>query len=200
MPEADLDASRFSRTRRTKENALGRFELLDLETGSGLRTDAAKRLVEPAGDLPVGVWHVHWSALDMWFEEAERVYSHPRSPYSRVDAIRSDRHVEVRAGGRVIAKAENVVIVFETGLPPRHYLEPTSIDWTALQPTDTVTECPYKGETSGYWCLADDPEGRDIAWSYGFPTAHLQPVAGMVAFYDEGVEIVDHGAKVHRAS
>ncbi|MCP4434669.1 MAG: DUF427 domain-containing protein [Actinomycetia bacterium] len=193
FPEAGVDTARFSPTGQTTTNALGRFDTFDLDSSDGKQAGAASRLVEPAGDLPARVWRIEWSALDVWFEESERVFGHPRSPYSRVDAIRSDRHVEVRAGGRVIAEADSVVIVFETGLPPRHYFDPTCVNWAALEPTDSQTVCPYKGVTSGYWCLADDPEGRDIAWSYGFPTPHLQPVAGLVAFYDE-VDIIDPGA------
>ena len=40
-----------------------------------------------------GLVHVDWHAVDAWFEEDEEVFGgHPRSPYARVDAIRSSRH------------------------------------------------------------------------------------------------------------
>ena len=82
------------------------------------------------------------------------------------------------------------VMVFETGLPPRYYLERTSVDFSLLRPTDTVTACPYKGRTTGYWSV-ETPTGThvDLAWSYDFPTRQLLPIAGMVAFYNEKVDV-----------
>ena len=41
-------------------------------------------------------------------------------------------------------------MVFETGLPT-YYLNRTEVDFTHLAPTSTLTACPYKGTTSGYW-------------------------------------------------
>jgi uncharacterized protein (DUF427 family) len=82
-------------------------------------------------------------------------------------------------------------MVFETGLPPRYYVERTALHLEHLVPSDTVTACPYKGRTSDYWSLRTD-DGRvipDIAWSYSFPTLALAPIAGLVAFYDERVDI-----------
>ena len=46
------------------------------------------------------------------------------------------------------------VMVFETGLPTRYYLNRTEVDFAHLVPTATVTACPYKGRTSGYWSVA----------------------------------------------
>ena len=78
------------------------------------------------------------------------------------------------------------MIVFETGLPPRYYLDKTAIDWSLLTSSDTVSACPYKGTTSGYWnIVVDGTTTADVAWSYDFPTRALTPIAGLVAFYDE---------------
>ena len=38
-----------------------------------------------------GTVRFEWAALDAWFEEDEQVFVHPRSPYVRVDALRSTR-------------------------------------------------------------------------------------------------------------
>ena len=133
---------------------------------------------------------VSWQALDRWFEEGEEVFVHPRSPYSRADAIRSNRPVRVELNGAVLADAPSSIIVFETGLPPRYYLDKTTIDWNLLTPSDTVTRCPYKGTTSGYWnASVNGAETEDIAWSYDFPTVPITPIAGLVAFYDERVQL-----------
>ena len=131
---------------------------------------------------------------EAWFEEDEPVHGHPRNPYVRVDALRSHRSVTVRVPGEddehgaplVLARADDAVAVFETGLPPRWYLDPTCVDWSLLTPSDTVTLCPYKGVTSGYWSRG---ELVDIAWSYASPTTSLPAIAGLVCFDDAQVDV-----------
>jgi len=136
-----------------------------------------------------------WDAVDSWFEEDEEVFVHPRNPYSRVDAVRSTRHIQVAADNLVLADSTATVIVFETGLPPRYYFPRTSVHFEHLTPTDTVTACPYKGRTSAYWSVPSVP---DVAWSYDFPTAPLLPVAGLVAFFDEKVDVTIDGVLQER--
>ena len=81
------------------------------------------------------------------------MFVHPRSPYTRVDALRSNRPVRVELDGVVLADSASPVMVFETGLPTRYYVSRTDVRFEHLVPTDTVTACPYKGMTSGYWSV-----------------------------------------------
>ncbi|WP_018330261.1 DUF427 domain-containing protein [Actinomycetospora chiangmaiensis] len=123
-----------------------------------------------------------------WFEESERVRGHPRSPYVRVDALRAERTVTVRVpgSGAVLARSTAPVAVFETGLPPRWYLDPTTVAWSLLTRTATVTRCPYKGVTTDWWAAEDL---GDVAWSYGAPTVALTAITGLVAFDDSRVDV-----------
>jgi uncharacterized protein (DUF427 family) len=137
-----------------------------------------------------GLVHVKWESVDAWFEEDEEVFGgHPRSPYSRVDAIRSSRRVRVEIDGVVLADTGSPVLLFETGLPTRHYLPRTDIDFAKLERTDTTTYCPYKGTTSDYWSARiGEVLHDDIAWSYAYPSPQVLQIAGLVAFYDEKVD------------
>jgi uncharacterized protein (DUF427 family) len=140
-----------------------------------------------------------WSAFDAWYEEDEQVFVHPRDPYTRVDALRSTRRVRVESKGTVLAESSSPVMVFETGLPTRYYLNRTDVDFTHLVPSDTVTECPYKGVTSGYWSSqVGGVVHPDIAWTYDFPTRQLLPIAGLIAFYNEKVDLFLDGQKLQR--
>jgi uncharacterized protein (DUF427 family) len=140
-----------------------------------------------------------WSAFDAWFEEDEQVFVHPRNPYTRVDALRSTRRVRIELHGVVLAESSAPVMVFETGLPTRYYLDRTDLDFSRLLPSDTVTACPYKGTTSGYWSArVDDRTHPDVAWTYSFPTRELQPIAGLVAFYNEKVDTFVDGRRLER--
>jgi uncharacterized protein (DUF427 family) len=143
-------------------------------------------------DAPGGVADTarfDWAAIDAWYEEDEQIFVHPRNPYARVDAVRSSRPVRIELGATVLAEAHASVMVFETGLPPRFYLDRTAVDWSLLRRTETHTACPYKGVTSDYWSVViGENVHPDLAWSYNFPTAALLPIAGLVAFFDEHVD------------
>ena len=142
-----------------------------------------------------------WDALDSWFEEDEEVFVHPRNPYTRVDALRSTRTVRIELDGVVLAESSS----------PVHGLRDRPADPLLLQPhrgelrricvpTDTVTSCPYKGKTSGYWSVRASA-GRvhpDLAWAYDFPTRQLLPIAGLIAFYNEKVDIAIDGQRLER--
>jgi uncharacterized protein (DUF427 family) len=140
-----------------------------------------------------------WSALDSWFEEDEEIFVHPRSPYVRVDALRSTRSVRIELDGVVLAASSSPVMVFETGLPTRYYLNRTEVNFAHLRPSDTVTSCPYKGTTSGYWSSHIGEEVQlDLAWSYDFPTRQLLPITGLISFYNEKVDIFVDGELLTR--
>jgi uncharacterized protein (DUF427 family) len=107
--------------------------------------------------------------------------------------------VSVELDGVVLARSSSPVMVFETGLPTRFYLNRTEVDLARLVPSDTVTECPYKGTTSSYWSVPmGDSVHLDLAWSYDFPTRQLLPIAGLIAFYNERVDIVLDGQRLER--
>jgi uncharacterized protein (DUF427 family) len=63
-----------------------------------------------------------------------------------------------------------------------------------LDPTTTVTMCPYKG-TARYWSVrAGDEVHTDLAWTYDAPFRESAPIAGLVAFFDEKVDVHVDGA------
>jgi uncharacterized protein (DUF427 family) len=81
------------------------------------------------------------------------------------------------------------------------FVRPPAVDFTALEPSDTTSACPYKGRTTGYWSVRT-PSGShaDLAWSYSFPTAGLGAIAGLIAFYNEKVDITLDGQLLERPS
>ncbi|WP_399894939.1 DUF427 domain-containing protein [Streptomyces sp. BBFR51] len=165
-----------------------------LHVGSEVREGAAWVWGDGAPQALHDTVRFEWEAMDSWFEEDEPVFVHPRSPYSRVDALRSDSTVRVELDGVVLADAATCVKLFETGLPTRYYLDRTHIHWARLRHSDTVTRCPYKGTTSSYWSFdSETASHEDIAWTYDFPTIHANRIAGMSAFYNEHVDLYIDG-------
>jgi len=164
-----------------------------------IRPEAAKIYTNESSAGLAGLVRFEWGSMDAWFEEDEEVFVHPRNPYTRVDAVRSTRSVRVELEGVVLAESSSPVMVFETGLPTRYYLNRSEVDFGALIATDTRTSCPYKGRTTGYWSVrAGGTVQPDLAWAYDFPTRQLLPIAGMISFYNEKVDIVLDGQPLER--
>jgi uncharacterized protein (DUF427 family) len=141
-----------------------------------------------------------WQTMDAWFEEDEEVFTHPRDPYTRVDILASSRHVRVEVGGATIAESASPRLLFETGLPARYYLPKTHVRLDLLIPSATVTHCPYKGQAE-YWSVPS-PDGvqPDRAWSYRTPLPESQKIAGLIAFYNEKIDIWVDGVLQERPS
>ena len=145
-----------------------------------------------------GTYRFEWGSMDHWFEEDEEIYVHPRDPYKRVDALRSSRHVQVSIGGVEVANSTSPVILFETSLPPRYYLPKTDVRMDLFAPSETSTECPYKG-TAEYWSVQiGDTTHEDLVWSYPFPARESAAIAGLVCFYNERVDITIDGEPLER--
>jgi uncharacterized protein (DUF427 family) len=140
-----------------------------------------------------------WDAMDAWFEEDEEVFTHPRNPYTRVDILASSRHVRIEVAGVTVAESTSPRLLFETGLPVRYYLPKPHVRLDLLLPTDTVSHCPYKGQAQ--WWSVRTPDGEilaDLAWAYRTPLPESQKIAGLIAFYDEKVDVEVDGVRQER--
>ena len=173
-----------------QDSSRGAVAVHGLRVGDTYRQRAAKVLRDSSIDRLTDTVRFDFKALDAWYEEDERIFVHPRSPYARVDCVRSSRRIRVELDGVVLAESAAPVMLFETGLPTRYYLNRTDLAFEHLEPSDTRTSCPYKGTTSAYWSAnIGDRTVADVAWSYDFPTREVLPIAGLVAFYNERVDI-----------
>jgi len=145
-----------------------------------------------------GHWTFAWEAGLAWFEEAFEVHVHARDPWKRVDAVPSERHVQVEVDGVVLASSTRPHAVFETHLPTRWYLPLEDVRTDLLVPSATVTRCPYKG-TASYWSVrVGDVVHDDLAWTYADPIPECPRIKGLVAFYDERVDVVLDGVRQER--
>ena len=77
----------------------------------------------------------------------------------------------------------------------RYYLPKTHVRLDLLTPTETESHCPYKGDAE-YWSVrVGGTLHDDLAWSYRTPLPESQKIAGLVAFYDEKVDLYLDGIK-----
>ncbi|MGW5162232.1 DUF427 domain-containing protein [Nonomuraea wenchangensis] len=190
FPLGDVDESALKATGATKHSpSRGEGVVHTVTSGAAEAPDAA--LTFPDSPLEEIRGHVRfeWDAMDAWFEEDEEVYVHARDPYTRVDILPTSRHVRVEVDGVTVADSRGARVLFETGLPARFYLPKTDVRLDLLEHTDTVTRCPYKG-TAEYWSVNGQ---KDLAWSYRTPLPESERIAGLIAFYNEKLDIYVDG-------
>ncbi|MBK3643458.1 MULTISPECIES: DUF427 domain-containing protein [Streptomyces] len=132
--------------------------------------------------------------LDHWYEEEEEIFVHPRDPHKRVDAIASSRHVRVSVDGTLVADTHRPVLLFETGLPTRYYVPREDVRMDLLTASGHHTACPYKG-VAEYWSTDG---GANLVWSYPEPLPAVAAIQGLLAFYNEVVDITVDGERRER--
>jgi uncharacterized protein (DUF427 family) len=198
LPLGDVVADLTDTGERYHSPSRGDAARLDVVAGAQRAPGAALHY----GDSPIEALRdavrIEWDAMDEWLEEDEPVYTHPRSPYSRVDILASSRHVVVELDGHTLADSHQPRILFETGLPPRYYLPLTDLSVELLRPSSTVTHCPYKGSAT-YWSIElGGTLHEDLVWIYRTPLPESQKIAGLACFYSEKVDLTVDGERLER--
>jgi uncharacterized protein (DUF427 family) len=145
-----------------------------------------------------GLIRLDWDAMDAWFEEDEEVFTHARNPYTRVDILPSSRRVQVEIAGVTVADSASPRLLFETGLPVRYYLPRTHVRMDLLELGEAVSHCPYKGQAQSWSVRLDDGLHENQAWSYPTPLPESEAVAGLMAFYNEKLDIRVDGIQQER--
>jgi uncharacterized protein (DUF427 family) len=92
--------------------------------------------------------------------------------------------------GKTIADTTRALDLAEAGYKAVAYVPREDVDMGALERTDRVTTCPYKGEAN-YFSIRDGENRDDNAvWTYETPKADVAEIASHLAFYPNRVEIL----------
>src|SRR5205823_4196142 len=109
------------------------------------------------------------------------------------------RRIEVHIEGVLVASSTRARALHETSLPVRYYLPRADVRVDLLRPSDTVTECAYKG-VARHWSAAVN--GRvidDVVWSYEDDVRReSERVRSLLAFYNERVDLDVDGIRQER--
>lgn len=134
-----------------------------------------------------------------WLEEDEPIAGHPRDPFHRIDVRQSAQAIRIELAGEVVAETTRARVLFETWLVPRYYIPPEDVR-AQLHPGTRRTYCPYKGSAS-YWSLDVGGRRREHhGWTYAEPLPDAVAIAGLVAFWNEVVDVVVDGVPRERPS
>jgi uncharacterized protein (DUF427 family) len=178
----------------------GTASLHSLRAGGKTAAEAVRVFDEPVPEASFLRGHVtfEWGAIDEWFTEDELLLGHPRDPYSRIDVLKSTRHVRVLLDGRLLAESRRPKVLYETALPPRFYLPADDISTELLVPSPKRTRCAYKGSASYWHVRVGDRLVEDLVWTYPDPEHDAAPVADHLCFFNERVDIEVDGEPMER--
>jgi uncharacterized protein (DUF427 family) len=93
--------------------------------------------------------------------------------------------VTVARDGVVLAQTRRAMELREGSLPVRYYIPREDVRMDLLTSTESASHCPFKGDAV-YWSIDGVP---DVAWSYERPIPSAEPIAGLIAFYNEKTNI-----------
>jgi uncharacterized protein (DUF427 family) len=100
------------------------------------------------------------------------------------------KHVTVRVNGELVADTHAALTLQEATYPAVQYIPFEDVKASMLQPTDTATYCPFKGDASYYSVKTTSGDVVDDAiWTYERPYRAVAAIAGHVAFYPDKAEI-----------
>ena len=104
----------------------------------------------------------------------------------RIRTRPSPQRVRIERDGVVLAESDRALLLEEGRLPVRIYVPPEDVRFEHLEPSATTSRCPFKGRAS-YWSVRGGP--ADVAWSYQDPIDSVSEIRGLVAFYDDRVDV-----------
>ena len=169
----------------------GEASYRSIRVGDRVEPDAVWTYREPIAPASFLAGHAafYWAKLDAWFVEDEQVLGHPRDPYHRIDTYRTTRPVRISIDGELVAESTRTAALFESGLPPRFYLPAEDVRMDLLEPSEKKTRCAYKGIASYWHARVGDTLHEDIAWTYPEAERDGGPIAGLVCFFNERVDL-----------
>lgn len=95
----------------------------------------------------------------------------------------------VRAGGAVLGESTNALELIEGDYPPVIYFPRSDIAMAFLEPSKTVSTCPFKGTANYYSIIAKSGEIKDAVWSYEDPKTEVAEIKDHLAFYGNKVAV-----------
>ena len=84
----------------------------------------------------------------------------------------------------------DTIVVFETSLPPRLYVDPVQLRANLLQRSETTSYCNYKGDASYWSVVIGGTLYEDVAWSYEDTPPETSPIRGFLSFDETRVDVI----------
>ncbi|KAA0022419.1 DUF427 domain-containing protein [Antrihabitans cavernicola] len=99
-----------------------------------------------------------------------------------------EKRIRAELAGATVADTTSAVLLHETGYLPVYYLPLADIRAEALEPSDTVTTCPFKGQARYHHLRVGDRVVPDAVWSYPEPIAGVEVLAELCSIRTDAVD------------
>ena len=132
-----------------------------------------------------------------WYEEATKVHVHARDPRHRGRRHPQRTDVRVELDGEVMVESSRPTAVFETTLPTRWYVPRDDVRMDLLEPSDNVTQCPFKG-VAGFYSAGRWRSAPRCCLDLSRPDSGESPHRRTVAFFNERVDLIVDGERQRR--
>jgi uncharacterized protein (DUF427 family) len=109
---------------------------------------------------------------------------HKKWPEHKVHEMPMKHRVRVEIDGQVLAESTDVIRVDEDEHPPRYYFAREGVRMHVLEPSPTVTHCPFKGEAHYFNVILNGKHFPDAVWTYETPYDEHLDLQGRLAFYE----------------
>ena len=130
-----------------------------------------------------------------------------RNPDHHVTIERCRKWIRVMHNGEYIADTRQAVLLHETNHVPVYYFPKEDVRLDLMEPTDHVTQCPYKGNAS-YLTLkvSGTSDIENAVWAYTQPMKDCPDISNYMAFYwnkmdhwfEEDEEVYVHARDPHK--
>ncbi len=113
------------------------------------------------------------------------------SPHPRGEFEPRPRWVRVYFNSQLIADSRNMMLLRENNRLPLYYFPKHDARMDLLEPSDSVTRCPYKGEANFHSIRIGGELRRDLAWTYRYPMLECLKIQGLLGFLNEKVDLYE---------
>ncbi len=97
--------------------------------------------------------------------------------------------VRVEVDGTVVAESSRARVLREGAITPRYYFPRDDVKTEFLVATDNSSTCPFKGDASYWSVVLDGVNHKNLVWSYETPIPGMEPIAELLCFYNERVDL-----------
>ncbi len=84
----------------------------------------------------------------------------------------------------ILAQSDETIVIENN-----HYFPAETLNMDYFQPSDTTSECAWKGTAHYYSIVVGDEQNLDAAWYYPAPKAAAKQIKNYVAFW-RGVDVI----------
>jgi len=103
---------------------------------------------------------------------------------------RSGTRVIVTVAGRAIVDTLKALVLREAKYPPILYVPRSDADMAALERSNLMTYCPYKGDCSYFSIPIGGDKSKNAVWTYEAPYPAVAEIKGCLAFYPDRVDSI----------